>query len=166
MNFAITGHTQGIGQHLYKRLSPNIIGFSKSTGYDINSNSDRERICKESKNCDVFINNAHSKFGQVYMLIDLVDRWKHDPTKTIINIGSRVAEMELPYSRFELIKYQAEKKALKETIVAMSMYSEIKCTIKYKWFGYVGTEKILQKYPHFTVNDYITLDQACDIILS
>jgi hypothetical protein len=30
---AITGHTKGIGKCVFDRLSPNIIGFSKSTGY-------------------------------------------------------------------------------------------------------------------------------------
>jgi hypothetical protein len=40
------------------------------------------------------------------------------------------------------------------------------CNIKYKWFGYVGTKKILAKYPHFTESDYITEEQAADMILS
>jgi hypothetical protein len=31
MKIAITGHTQGIGKRLFERLSPNILGFSKSS---------------------------------------------------------------------------------------------------------------------------------------
>ena len=58
MKIAITGHTQGIGKCAFKRLSPNIIGFSKSTGYDITKFNDRKRIIEESKDCDIFINNA------------------------------------------------------------------------------------------------------------
>ena len=39
------------------------------------------------------------------------------------------------------------------------------CKVEYKWFGYVGTEKILKKYPHFTSLDYISVDAAANIIL-
>lgn len=35
MKYAVTGHTLGIGKAIYEELSPNCIGFSKSTGYDI-----------------------------------------------------------------------------------------------------------------------------------
>ena len=48
----------------------------------------------------------------------------------------------------------------------MSFRVRATCKVKYKWFAYVGTEKILKKYPHFNKNDYITEDQAVDIILS
>lgn len=166
MKFALTGHTQGIGQRLYERLGSEVIGFSKSTGYDINLDKDRQRIFSESAKCDIFINNAHSNFGQVYLLIEWVNQWKHDDAKTIVNVGSRIAEIELPINNFDLMRYQAEKIALKATATSLMARSDIKCKIKYKWFGYVGTEKILKKYPHFTDDDYISLDKACDIILS
>jgi NAD(P)-dependent dehydrogenase (short-subunit alcohol dehydrogenase family) len=161
MKTAITGHTRGIGAGLYQHLSPNVIGFSRSTGYDINSETDRARIVFDSKDCDIFINNAHSCFGQSLLLIDLFREWKH-LDKTIINIGSRVTERRMPERRHDLLNYQAEKLALKHMTESLQGW---RCKVVYKWFGYVGTEAILNKYPDFTPSDYITVDQAVKIIL-
>jgi hypothetical protein len=162
MKVAITGHTRGIGKRLYDRLNPNALGFSLSTGYDITKASDRYKIIEESKDCDIFINNATAEFGQTLLFLELFDLWRNQ-NKTIINVGSRIAEIKiLPDNKQSLLKYQAEKIILKE----MSSRVSGLCTVKYKWFAYVGTEKILKKYPHFTKDDYITEDQAVDIILS
>lgn len=162
MKYAITGHTSGIGKHLYNKLSPNTIGFSRSTGYDIDLKEDRKRIIAESKDCDIFINNAESNFAQTYLLIELFKEWK-DSNKTIINVGSRISEIILPSNRLELLEYQAQKTILKTMVSQLQGYN---CNVSYKWFAYVGTEKILKKYPHFTAKDYITEEQASDIILS
>lgn len=162
MKIAITGHSQGIGKCLFQKMSPNIIGFSRSNGYDINNKEDRRRIISQSKDCDIFINNAESNFAQTYMLIDLFKEWK-DTNKTIINVGSRISEIKLPESRLELLEYQAQKMTLKTMVNQLQGFN---CQVTYKWFAYVGTEKILKKYPHFTAADYITEEQAVDIILS
>jgi hypothetical protein len=138
------------------------MGFSLSTGYDITSFNDRQRIIEESKNCDVFINNASADFGQTLLFLELFNEWR-DQDKTIINVGSRIAEIPiLPKDKKDLLKYQAEKLILKQ--MSNRVYGT--CKVKYKWFAYVGTENILKKYPHFTEQDYITEDQAVDIILS
>ena len=162
MKYAITGHTSGIGQGLYNRLSPDAIGFSRSTGYDIDNKEDRRRLIHESRDCDVFINSVGSNFSQTYLLIELFKEWK-DTNKTIINIGSRVAEVKLPSNRLELLEYQAQKLILKNMTAELQGYP---CNVTYKWFAYVGTERILKKYPHFTPADYISVDDAVDIILS
>lgn len=164
MKIAITGHTAGIGKRAFERLQPGIIGFSRSNGYDINIFEHRQRIILESANCDLFINNAAAAgFGQTELFIELFNAWRHDPSKTIINVGSRIAEInQLPISRYDLLPYQASKLILKE----MSGRVTGQCQVKYRWFGYVGTEAILKKYPHFTPSDYITEDQAVDIILA
>lgn len=160
MEIAVTGHTSGIGKCLYERLSPNIIGFSLSNGYDITLKSDRLRIIDAVENCNIFVNNAPAGFAQTLLFLELYEKWKNSD-KTIINVGSRIAEIfTLPESHRHLLQYQAEKLILKE----MSLRVQGKCKVKYKWFGYVGTEKILQKYPNMT--DYITENQAVDIILS
>jgi hypothetical protein len=163
MKYSITGHTAGIGKRLYERLSPDAIGFSLSSGYDITNINDRRKIITESRDCEVFINNATAEFAQTLLFLELFQEWKNNPTKTIINVGSRIAEIKLlPPDRQDLLKYQAEKLILKE----MSTKVIGNCKVKYKWFAYVGTEKILKKYPHFTETNYITEDQAADIILS
>lgn len=161
IKYAVTGHTQGIGKALYDRLSPNCVGFSKSTGTDINKASDRQVIIKEAAECDIFINNATDGFGQTLLLLDLVRAWG-DKDKTIINVGSRIAELANPVNT--MLNYQAEKLILKEMSVKLKDYG--KCRIQYKWFAYVGTARILAKYPHFKYpQDYITEREACDIIL-
>lgn len=165
IRYAITGHTRGIGRRAFERLSPNVIGFSKSTGYDINQLRDRQRIIAESFDCDVFINNATEGFGQTYMLLDLVNAWGDNPNKTIINVGSRIAEVPvLPPNLRHLRYYQAEKLSIKQFSQRFALTSQ--CKIEYRWFAYVGTEAILAKYPNFKPGDYITEDEAVDIILS
>jgi len=163
MKYAITGHTQGIGQGLYQRLAPSAIGFSLSTGYDIRKIEDRIRIIQESADCDVFINNAPAGFSQTELFLELFKLWK-DKDKTIINVGSRIAELEkLPDVHAHLVDYQAEKLILKE--MSLRLPNSV-CKVNYRWFAYVGTPKILAKYPNFTENDYISIDSAVDIILS
>jgi hypothetical protein len=161
MKYAITGHTRGIGKCAFDKLNPNIIGFSRSTGYDITTVEGRFRIIEESKDCDVFINNANDKFGQIELFLDLYKEWK-DQDKLIINVGSRIAEIFLTEEHSFLLNYQAQKLILKN----MSFRVRGKCKVKYKSFAYVGTETILKKYPHFTEKDYITEKHAVDIILS
>ena len=162
MKYAITGHTSGIGKFIYEQLNLNIVGFSKSSGYDITQFSDRKRIINEVKDCDIFINNAHDGFAQTYLLIELFKEW-HNKNKTIINVGSRITEIgTLEENNFHLLNYQAEKLALK---AASQTLNDSYCKVIYKWFGYVGTEKIIKKYPHFSSSDYITIPLAAYIIL-
>jgi hypothetical protein len=166
MKYAITGHTKGIGLKTFKRLDPNIIGFSRSNGYDINKKNDRQKIVEESYDCDVFINNATDNFSQSYMLIDILNAWINLPDKRIINVGSRIAEYDaLTGTQYTHLRYyHAEKSALK--FLSEGYTKTAKCKIDYRWFAYVGTAKILAKYPHFTPEDYISEDAAVDIILS
>ena len=157
----ITGHTQGIGQEVFARLGGDALGFSTSNGYDITSQPSRRRIIDAVRHCDVFINNAQSGWGQVDLLIELFQAWKDQP-RLIVNVGSRIAEVTLPSHRLHLLHYSAQKKALKATVAELQGYV---CAVEYVWFAYVGTEKILAKYPHFTTGDYITVPAAADIIM-
>lgn len=163
MKYSITGHTYGIGKSVFEKLQPNIIGFSRSNGFDISDPISRGKIIDLSKDTDVFINNAQDQFYQTLLFLELWEVWKNDSEKTIINIGSRIADVKvLPPDKHNLIKYQAEKLILKE----MSYRVSAKCKVVYVSFGYVGTEKILKKYPHFTSKDYISVDTAAEIIIS
>ena len=164
MKYAVTGHTSGIGKALFDRLNPNCVGFSKSTGYDITKKEDRKNIIKHAKDCDFFINNASDGLGQTLLLIDAFNEWKNTD-KIIINVGSRIAEFSSAVKMYNLLAYQAEKLILKE--MSTRLQGLEKCDIRYRWFAYVGTEKILKKYPHFKYPaDYITEQEACDIILN
>lgn len=163
MKYAITGHTSGIGNALYNCL-PDSKGFSKSLGYDITSNSGRKKIVEESQDCDVFINNAFDGFGQTLMLLDIFNSWKNT-SKTIINVGSAVAEDNNILKNYEyLLEYQIQKKSLK--ILNYDLIDlGYNVHIKYVWFGYVGTERILKKYPDMAPNNYITVQEAINKIL-
>ena len=164
MKYAITGHTSGIGKAISESVV-NFIGFSKSTSYDINNRIDRKRIIKQCNDVDVFINNAHDGFGQTYMLLDLFHAFKYT-NKTIINVGSNVAEDETILKNYEhLLEYQIQKKSLR--ILHNDLIKlDTPLNLKYTHFGYVGTERILQKYPNMPTTEYITVDNAVSIILS
>lgn len=161
---AITGHTDGIGKKLFETLHPNAIGFSRTNGYDITNPNDIFRILDQSKNCKVFINNAYNNFGQSNLLLEAFFRWK-DTDKIIINVGSEIAEDGIDlYSNIDLLTYQMHKASLKKLSIDLNNYGST-MQIKYVWFGYVGTEKILAKYPNMPKKMYITVDEAADKIL-
>ena len=94
MKIAITGHTQGIGAALteyFAEQGHEVKGFSRSNGYDIGQETDRNRIADESQDCDVFINNATHEFAQTYLLFKFHDMWA-GLDKTIINLSSHATE--------------------------------------------------------------------------
>lgn len=114
MKIAITGHTRGIGKAITEHLKGNdIIGLSKSNGYDI---SNVQQIIDAVKDADIFINNAYSEYYQRDLLIGLYNEWK-DTNKMIINIGSIVTD----YPRIERDldnqpwPYRDHKTALRDT---------------------------------------------------
>jgi hypothetical protein len=166
MQYAITGHSKNIGKYLFNVLSPNAIGFSRSNGYDITKKEDRRRIIEESFDCNIFINNAPAEFGQSEMCLELWHEWKN-LSKIIINVGSRIANenVTLSIDQSHLLKYSMHKRTLKTLSEDLSkIHTEVE--VKYKWFAYVGTPEILAKYPNFTTNDYITVEEAWRIILN
>jgi hypothetical protein len=158
MKYAITGHTAGIGSTVFNRLSPNIVGFSRTNGYDISKSADRARIIAEVADCDVFINNADDGGkSQFLMFIELFTAWKNE-NKKIINVGSQISENYLPMGH-KLQGYRQNKLALKTA----SLNSVGTCLVEYKPFGYVDTPAMLAKYPEA---NFITVEQAADIILA
>ena len=96
MKISLTGHTKGIGKGIVDALCDEheIIGFSRSNGYDISLGEARDQIVKESKECDVFINNAFDLEAQFLLFDMFYDKWYHDSSKTIININSIVRHVK------------------------------------------------------------------------
>lgn len=91
MKIAITGHTRGIGQALFNHFcSHELLGFSRSNGYDISNPTVRGNILNEIKDADMFINNAYNNFdnSQLLLLESVYNLWK-DTDKIIVNISSR-----------------------------------------------------------------------------
>jgi short-subunit dehydrogenase involved in D-alanine esterification of teichoic acids len=111
---AITGHTKGIGKSLLSRLSEtyDVIGFSRTNGYDISKETDILRIIDESRDCDIFINNAYEKNYQTILFKLIFDKWKFLP-KTIINMNSSCVYHSSDWSP----EYADNKKELKEVVL-------------------------------------------------
>jgi hypothetical protein len=84
-HIAITGHTNGLGKLIYDNFD--IDGFSRSTGHDVN---DIDSIIDSVKDYKVFINNVAT--NQTEICKRLWELWKDDPSKKIINIGSRAKD--------------------------------------------------------------------------
>jgi len=117
MKVAITGHTRGIGKALLS-VFPDVLVFSKSIGYDITSSTDRDRIFSEAQDADVFINNAESEFGQLYLLYTFWENWK-DKNKIIVNISSRASDL-VHNSTYPHFRYAIQKQALESASIYMS----------------------------------------------
>jgi hypothetical protein len=163
MKIAITGHTDGIGKWIYD--NNNVVGFSRSNGYDICSANDRKRIVDAVSDCDVFINNACDNYGQAYMLRDLYMSWK-ESGKYIITVGSRIVndDFVLPEDHLHLFDYRLQKLAAKDMHNLLTSYGA-NINLHYVSFAYVGTPKILKKYPHFEVGkNCISMEEAAEII--
>jgi short-subunit dehydrogenase len=156
MKYAITGHTQGIGKSLFTRLSPNCIGFSRTTGHDINIKQNRETIISDSVDCDVFINNAYSDINQVNLLYELYENWK-DLNKIIVNIGS---DTTCGIKKHPHI-YTAHKIALDKASEQLSHLNN-NCKVINIRFGWVGTLRVITK---FNPKYYIDVDDAAKYIV-
>jgi NADP-dependent 3-hydroxy acid dehydrogenase YdfG len=94
---AITGHTKGIGKALaeiFKKEGFEIFGYSKSNGYDIGNENIRKKILEETKNFDIFINNAYDPSGQSALLNSIIEQWDNTD-KLIINMSSKMVHYKL-----------------------------------------------------------------------
>lgn len=117
MKIAVTGHTEGIGASLKKIFEAHghtVKGFSRSNGYDIGNRMDRAEIVDESKDCDVFINNAYSvtePFAQCEMLFDIWESWQGQH-RSIVNISSSITERW--QHTFREVRYRTAKRALED----------------------------------------------------
>ena len=139
MKIAVTGHTKGIGKaiaDLYKEQENEVIGFSRSTGYDISSVETINNIITQSIDCDVFINNAYHDFAQCDLLEGIFDKWKDDPNKTIVNIISR-AKYGLGKAKF-----YGQTKIELYTKAKKMMFSDKRCRIININPGYVRTDMV------------------------
>ncbi len=106
----ISGHTSGIGKTLYDYYSPNALGISRSTGFDITKD-------KFTYHGDMFINNAinfesyEGMFGQIRIFWQAWKLWRKNPNRVIVNIGS--ISTDYPFSpTYPQMMYASAKAAL------------------------------------------------------
>lgn len=82
MKVVITGHTHGIGKALYEHFqtfgSWEVVGLSRSNGYDIDI--DFDKVVEAASGCFMFINNAYRDKQQT----KLVNALKNKVTKMVV----------------------------------------------------------------------------------
>jgi NADP-dependent 3-hydroxy acid dehydrogenase YdfG len=136
MKIAITGHTKGIGKAI-ATLYTDVVGFSRSNGYDIFNPTDVKKIIDNSLDCDVFVNNAYQGTSQVDIFETLLKHWNNDSTKTIVNINSRTI-----YNGPNQRKYTADKKLLRSSAIDAIRDIDRKCRVININPGYVKTDMV------------------------
>lgn len=111
MKVAVTGHTSGIGQGLYRYFEAQgheVLGYSRSNGYAL---PDAEHgVLEQIQHCDIFVNNALPVTSQIFFTQQLWDVWK-DLDKTILVIGSVSASFQTTH-QVEFAEYQHQKSQL------------------------------------------------------
>jgi len=98
MKIAITGHTKGIGlafAKLFEQEGHEVIGFSKSQGWDIYQEDVQTKIINQLVDCDVFINNAYMPWAQGNLTALAYKAWA-GTDKTIVVINSKLGLLEDP----------------------------------------------------------------------
>jgi hypothetical protein len=88
MKCVITGHTSGVGKALYHHFVSkgwDVIGMSRSNGYDIEV--DQDKVIADAVGCDLFVNCAYAGTAQLKLLNAL-----HDKVHSMIVVGSVAAD--------------------------------------------------------------------------
>lgn len=156
LNFAITGHTKGLGLELSKYVKHK--GFSRSNNFDISTKNGRERIINEIANCNVFVNCAYcGDFSQVDMLYDVFHEWQNKDS-LIINIGSETTSG----IKNRIWPYSSHKAALDKASEQLS-FLNTKCRVTNFKFGYINSQRVVE-----TINpyEYISIQDAAKFILN
>jgi len=106
MKCVVTGHTSGVGKTIYEHFLSkgwNVIGMSRSNGYNIEL--DQDRIVQESIGCDIFVNCAYSNNAQLELLNKL-----HGKVKNIIVVGSVAADYAKVWKDYGLNKFSLQER--------------------------------------------------------
>mgnify|MGYP000290353564 CR=1 FL=1 len=162
MKITITGHSAGIGKAL-SGLYPEHIGFSRTNGFDISIPEHRAMILSQSKDSDVFVNNAHDLDHQTMMFEEVFEEWRYDADKTIVNVVSRVIYEDVDKDKLANVLQKVDiqgnyidyKKKLSAVSNPGNSYNR-KCRIINVNPGWVATNKVPESwliehgYPYLT----------------
>lgn len=139
MKIAITGHTSGLGKSIHNYAVEHditVLGFSRSNGFNITDFRDRKLLINSVADCDVFINNAYDKYGQLDVLYELYEEWK-TKSKLIVSIGSMASNAA--EWRLKPCLYSTVKKALDvATYQLINSHDRQGCKLMIFKPGYLG----------------------------
>ena len=120
---AVVGHSRGIGKaicDLYKKKKYDVVGMSKSNGFDIVH--DQDKILDNIQDCGLVVLNAHSDRGQLNLLKKIYGRHSFDKMKVAVITSTSGIEIEPDYNQFQVwdkfqyVQYCEIKKELIEYI--------------------------------------------------
>lgn len=111
MRIGITGHSDLLGKGLFDYLRKNheVMGFSRSNGYNLNN---YKNILYDALDLDVFINNTYHPSLQQKIFEELFDLWK-EKDKTIFNILTSAIFNNGSFDEYRESKLNLQKSSLK-----------------------------------------------------
>ena len=172
MKVAITGHTNGIGQGLYKYFQERgdeVLGFSRNNGFHLPEAE--SQVLEQIQDCDIFINNALPVVSQISLLKQLWPKWVN-ANKKIIVIGSLVTQFDETchwasiISEFpEMQEYQKQKLELdllcKSFQYGYNQYTTT-CSLMVIHPGYVATNIFIPSNP--PAEQLMSVDQVVSVV--
>jgi hypothetical protein len=128
MKLLITGHTSAIGSIIAEHYKDHeIIGVSRTSGYDLTNNSDIQKIIELSSTADHFINLANVGYSQCELLYGVHTKWKKEGKQgKIISFGTMTTSApyklmkQLPVD-FDMTAYIGQKLALEKVHSELSV---------------------------------------------
>lgn len=113
MRCVVTGHTSGVGKAIHEYLKDSgheVIGMSRSNGYDITT--DQDKIEDIAKGCDLFVNCAHAGTAQLELLNRLCRK-----VKSMIVVGSVAADWAHVWKTYGQDKLELEKRCREISVI-------------------------------------------------
>ena len=112
---AITGHTKGIGKaiaDLYSKKNYEVIGLSRSNGYDMSS--DQDKMLEAMAPCNLIVLNAYAGRTQLEMLKKIYCLYHHQPKKVVVITSTSGTEqgMDEDFDNDAYKEYCKDKKEL------------------------------------------------------
>ena len=125
---AVIGHTRGIGKaiaELYKKKKYEVVGMSKSNGFDIIH--DQEKILENIEDCNLVVLNAHADRGQLNILKRIYGQHSFSNMKVAVITSTSGTEEDPDYNQFQIwdkFKYVQYCEIKKELIKYISDLQE------------------------------------------
>lgn len=154
----ITGHTSGIGKAIYDKFKEiscrEIVGMSRSNGYDIDK--DFDKVVEEAAGSEIFINNAYRDSQQLKLFHALKDK-----VDMMVVMGS----VSRHYPELIPTDYVHDKQALAEACRIESIKPD-GIPVLHLDLGFLEGTTVSENDPTTFISDYNTpLDDIVDTII-